>query len=75
MIWHNLANKKPLAYKTGGWEGRKSDKILVCTMGGKYHVAEMYEGILDGNEFCDFYDDRDFEIQNVKYWTEIDRPF
>jgi hypothetical protein len=35
----------------------------------------MYEGVLDGSEFCDFYDQKDFEIKNVEYWTEIDSPF
>lgn len=75
MIWHKLKDKKPLTYKSGGWEGLKSDKILVCTMSGKFHVAEMYEGILDGSEFCDFYDMNDFQINNVAYWTEIDNPF
>ena len=35
----------------------------------------MYEGVLDGSEFCDFYDKNDFEVKNVEYWTEIDSPF
>jgi hypothetical protein len=34
----------------------------------------MYEGILDGTEFCEFYDDRDWEIKNVEYWIEIEKP-
>jgi hypothetical protein len=75
MIWNKIENKKPLAYMTGGWDGKKSDKVLVCTRSGRYYVAEMYEGILDGSEFCDFYDDRDFEIGNVAFWTDIDSPF
>ena len=37
-------------------------------------MAEMYEGILDGTEFCDFYKDRDFLIEYVAFWTEIDNP-
>jgi len=75
MIWYKIENKKPLAYQTGGWDGKKSDKVLVCTHSGKYHVAEMYEGILDGSEFCQFYCERDFEIYYVAFWTEIDSPF
>ena len=74
MIWNDIRKKKPLAYKTGGWDGKKSDKVLVCTLGQKYYVAEMYEGVLDGREYCDFYDDRDFEITHVAFWTEIDAP-
>ncbi len=75
MIWNDVKNKKPLAYKSGGWDGLKSDKVLVCTRGGNFHVAEMYSGTMDGSEFNDFYDDRDFEINNVAFWTEIDNPF
>jgi hypothetical protein len=74
MIWKNIKDKKPIAYKTGGWDGRKSDALLVCTRSGKYHVAEMYQGILDGNEFCDFYDIDDYEIKGVIFWIEIDSP-
>ena len=75
MIWYKIENKKPLAYQSGGWDGKKSDKVLVCTRSGKYYVAEMYEGILDGSEFSDFYDERDFEIDYVAFCTEIDSPF
>lgn len=75
MIWYELKQKKPLAYKTGLFDGKKSDKVLVADGSGTYHIAEMYEGILDGFEFCNFYDRNDFEIINVKFWTEISRPF
>lgn len=74
MIWKDIKKEKPIAYKKGDWDGLKSDKVLVSTGFGKYQVAEMYEGILDGSKFCDFYDDRDFEIKGVKYWSEIDSP-
>jgi hypothetical protein len=35
----------------------------------------MYEGVIDGTEFCEFYDHRDFEIENVLYWTEITNAY
>lgn len=75
MIWYKIEEQKPIAYQTGNWDGKKSDKILACTIGGQYHIVEMYEGILGGSEFCDFYDGNDFEIQNVKFWTEIYSPY
>jgi hypothetical protein len=75
MIWNKLTEKRPLAYKTGMYDGKKSDKILVADEFGNYYIAEMYEGFLDGSEFCDFYDQNDFEIKNVEYWTEIESPF
>lgn len=75
MIWNNIKNKKPIAYKKGDWDGLKSDKILVCTKDEVYYVAVVYEGILDGNEFFQFYDEnRDFEINNVELWAEISNP-
>lgn len=73
MIWYKLENKKPLATESGCWDGLRSDMILVCIRSGKYYIAYMYEGILDGSEFCDFYSLDDFEIDNVLYWTEIDK--
>lgn len=75
MIWNYLKNKKPLATESGCWDGLKSDKILVCTISGKYHVVEMYEGFMDGSAFCNFYDERDFYIDNIVCWTDIDAPF
>lgn len=75
MIWYDIKNKRPIATESGNWNGLKSDKIIVCTRSGKYHIAVMYEGILDGSEFCEFYDDRDFEIETVTHWAEIDSPY
>jgi len=75
MIWKDIKIQKPLAYKRGAWDGLKSDKILVCTLYDRYYIATMYEGIIDGEEFCDFYNNQDCEIIGVRYWTEIDSPF
>jgi hypothetical protein len=75
MIWNKLSEKRPLATRTGMFDGKKSDKVLVADEFGKYHIAEMYEGILDGTEFCDFYDTRDYEVFKVEYWAEIESPF
>jgi hypothetical protein len=75
MIWNKLTEKKPLTYNTGSFDGKKSDKVLVADQDGKYHIAEMHETGIYGREFYEFYDDRDFEIVNVEYWTEIDSPF
>ena len=55
MIWYKIEKKKPLATQSGCWDGLKSEKILVATRSGKIHIAEMYEGVLDGNKFCNFY--------------------
>jgi len=75
MVWYKIENRKPIALESGCWDGLKSDKILVATRNRKIHIAEMYKGTLDGREFCQFYDDRDFEIENIIFWAELDIPF
>jgi len=75
MIWNKLKEKRPLAYRTGMFDGKKSDKVLVADEFGNYFIAEMYEGFMDGSEFCDFYDIRDFELKNIEYWAELESPF
>ncbi len=75
MIWYKLENKKPIAIEKGCWDGLRSDKMLVATGNNKIHIAVMYQGILDGCEFCDFYDDTDYKIENVVLWAEINYPF
>ena len=75
MIWHKLENKTPIATESGCWDGLRSDKILVATRSRKIKIARMYEERVDGILFNNFYDDRDNEIDNVVYWTEIDEPF
>jgi hypothetical protein len=72
MIWYDIKYRKPLATEIGDWDGKKSDKILVCTLSRRYYIAVMYHTIMDGSEDFDFYDDNDFPIKNVKYWAEID---
>lgn len=74
MIWNDIKKIKPIATKIGCWDGLKSNYLLVSTLSGDFHVAEMYEGNIDGNEFCDFYDKNDYPIDNVVFWIEIDEP-
>ena len=75
MIWNDIRNKKPLAHLIDGMDGRKSDKVLVCTLDKRYFVAEMYEETFDSTEFCGFYDEQGYEIENVRFWAEIEAPF
>ncbi len=70
MIWNKIEDKKPLTCQAGPWDGLKSDKVLVYTSSGRCCVAEMYEGVLDGTEFCDFYDDCGEMVQGVVFWSD-----
>jgi hypothetical protein len=75
MEWNSIKDKKPLAYLSGDWDGKKSDKVLAYATDGNYYVVEMYEGILDGYEFCDFYaSDGCYHISKILFWSEIVSP-
>lgn len=75
MIWYDINKQKPIAVETGCFDGKRSDKILVCTIRRKYYVVRMYHAIIDNVERFDFYDEQDNEVDDVKYWTEISEPF
>lgn len=70
--WISLKTKKPLATESGAWDGLKSEQILVQDKTGNYHVAEMYEGTMDGSYLCNFYSiPHGYEIENVINWKNI----
>jgi hypothetical protein len=55
LNWITISERVPYAYRTGSWDGKRSDLVLVFTDKKQIFAAEMYEGVLDGSEFCDFY--------------------
>lgn len=62
MGWINTTDKRPLAYKTGDWDGKNSDKVVVETKSGKRHLAYFNEVILDGEKFEYWYTVSGWEI-------------
>ena len=73
-FWKELKLQKPNSYKRGNWDGRMSDEILICDDRGYFFVGFCYQGTLDGNEYCNFYDKNDSEIEDVVRWAEIPEP-
>ncbi len=72
MDWINVEHSMPIAYKTGMFDGRKSDEILAEDASGKRYLATYYEGTMDGSEFSDWYDSSDYEItEPIVRWLEI----
>ena len=69
--WVNVTERTPSCFMSGGWDGLKSEPVLAQDKDGKYYVAVVYQGILDGNKFCDWYDIADYEIHNVVKWQYI----
>ena len=70
--WIQSKDKTPLAYQTGGWDGKRSDFVLAKTSYGDILIARVYEGFLDGNNFLDWYDSNDVECTNIQYWRFIE---
>lgn len=60
---------KPLAYRTGQWDGKMSDQVLAQDKDGKNYLASLYKGTMDGCEFEDWLDNNDYIIREeiVRY--------
>lgn len=69
--WISVDKKTPFTHLSGNWDGLMSDEILVKDDKGIINVARCYTGIIDGNSFVDFYDNRDFELKNIIQWKKI----
>lgn len=70
--WISCKKEIPLTYETGDWYGKRSDLVLVGDIEGKVKIGRVYEGVLDGNKFCDWYDEDDNNLMIVPYkWKKI----
>jgi hypothetical protein len=74
-FWKKLSQQKPHSYQTGHWDGKMSDEILFADSNGLFYIGKCYQGVMDGSEFCSFYDQNDFEVDNVTHWAEIPSLF
>ena len=73
--WISVEDKTPIAYKTGVWDGQKSDLVLTYNAVDDTHcIATLYEGYLDGNHFKDWYHVDDFEIPTPTHWKLLTAP-
>lgn len=73
--WISVEDEMPIAYKTGVWDGQKSDLVLTYNAVDDTHcIATLYEGYLDGNHFKDWYHVDDFEIPTPTHWKPLTAP-
>jgi len=72
MHWNDIKEDEPLCWKTGNWDGRKSDPLLIRDSDHSFYVAECYTGTMDGSSFLDFYTLDGMEIVNVVSWSLIE---
>jgi len=62
MEWISTEERKPLAYKTGMFDGKKSDQVIAEDANGKRYLATYYEGVIDGSNFGNWYNENDYDI-------------
>lgn len=68
--WVAVSERTPICYKTGHWDGKMSDLVIVIDSEGKHHLAEMYE-YYDGNS--EWYDNEDYGLRHeVVKWKPIE---
>lgn len=69
--WIDINDKKPHAYQTGDWDGKKSDPVLAINKNNTPYVVVLYSGFMDGSEFNNFYTIDDYEIDSITHWMPI----
>ena len=70
--WISVEDELPLAVETGEWDGKRSDFVLAKNKWGNVYIARTYEGIIDGNKFCDFAEKDDTIISHIVEWRPIE---
>lgn len=72
MEWKYADKELPITYKTGNWDGKKSDEVIVEDKQGERFLAVLYSGFIDGSEFNDWYSTiSDFELTNIINWCNL----
>ncbi len=69
--WIKCSDRMPISFISGDYDGLKSEQVITIDKGGNYHIAVVYQGFLDGNEFAYWYNNNDYEINDVVKWREI----
>lgn len=69
LEWFLTKDSKPHTYKTGNWDGKNSDQVVAMDNKGKIYIAHFCQGVMDGSEFEEWYDNHDWLIEQeiVKY--------
>lgn len=68
----SVDDEMPIAYETGGWDGKRSDLLLLKFDNGNYETGRLYHGFMDGSEFNEWYNDNDLGwLEKVVAWAKI----
>ena len=71
--WIPVKEELPVAYESGDWDGLRSDFVIAKCKNDYWYKARIYEGFMDGEDFCDWTDQEDYKIKNVVSWRPIER--
>jgi hypothetical protein len=71
MEWKYTEKQLPITYKTGDWDGKKSDEVIAEDADGKKYIAVLYSGFMDGSEFNDWYTNDDWCLSRIVRWFSI----
>jgi len=70
--WIPVEEELPLAYESGIWDGLRSETFLAKDSEDNIFIARIYAGIIDGSNFCDFYNMNNSELFNIVAWRPIE---
>lgn len=70
--WIYTKDRTPIGYQTGDWDGKKSDEVIAEDKNGTRYLAHIYEGVMDGSHFIEWYDDNGYNIDaEIVRWLHI----
>lgn len=69
--WIKVEERLPFCYERGNWDGLRSHQVLCKDKDGTCYIGLVYEGILDGSKFADWYDSKGWELKNIVEWKEL----
>ena len=70
-LWYDVSESTPITYLTGDWDGKMSDKVLAVDNDGQFFICVVYEGVMNGSKFLDWFDQSDFELVNIIKWSYL----
>lgn len=70
--WIPIDEELPLPYEKVDWDGLRSDYVIAKDSSGEWHKAQIYQGVIDGIEFVDWYSNTGWQLINIVSWRPIE---
>lgn len=69
--WRYTQEEMPICFEKGEWDGERSDYVIAEDDGGKFHIAILYSGFMDGSDFNNWYDADSYDLEDIIKWKPI----